>query len=207
MGLKRNQDRYLMIGSDKGKSRGSMTSVTIENFKGVGEESVTVPVRPLTLLYGLNGSGKSMVLDALDYFFSMTSLFSGLSREMFRSLVHRYELDRQIRIRVKSVLNDFGDPMELWSEVVTKWVERDQDYLEGYGKVSSSLGVVLKTGEEVCFYFNFDKKKINELMGETGKLTYWKDIMNKGLNVIIDTWYDQGFGCNRYDQYVRSVAV
>ncbi len=43
-----------------------ITSITIENFKGIGD-AVTIPIRPITLLFGKNSSGKSTVLQALRY--------------------------------------------------------------------------------------------------------------------------------------------
>lgn len=45
----------------------AITSITIENFKGIGD-AVTVPIRPITLLFGKNSAGKSTVLQALRYF-------------------------------------------------------------------------------------------------------------------------------------------
>ena len=45
----------------------AITSITIENFKGIGDKAVTIPIRPITLLFGKNSSGKSTVLQALRY--------------------------------------------------------------------------------------------------------------------------------------------
>ena len=44
----------------------AITSITIENFKGIGD-AVTIPIRPITLLFGKNSAGKSTVLQALRY--------------------------------------------------------------------------------------------------------------------------------------------
>ena len=44
----------------------AITSITIENFKCLGD-AVTIPIRPITLLFGKNSSGKSTVLQALRY--------------------------------------------------------------------------------------------------------------------------------------------
>ncbi len=44
----------------------AIKSITIENFKGIGD-AVTIPIRPITLLFGKNSSGKSTVLQALRY--------------------------------------------------------------------------------------------------------------------------------------------
>ena len=44
----------------------AITSITIENFKCIGD-AVTIPIRPITLLFGKNSAGKSTVLQALHY--------------------------------------------------------------------------------------------------------------------------------------------
>ena len=86
----------------------ALTSVTIENFKCIGD-AVTIPIRPITLLFGKNSSGKSTVLQALHYFQDFFSVsphleMSGgynINLRNFPSLVHRHELDREIRIRIE----------------------------------------------------------------------------------------------------------
>lgn len=54
-----------------------ITSITIENFKGIGD-AVTIPIRPITLLFGKNSSGKSTVLQALRY---LREIYEGLKIE------------------------------------------------------------------------------------------------------------------------------
>ena len=146
-----------------------ITSITIENFKGIGEKAVTIPIRPITLLFGKNSAGKSTVLQALRYFFKVKNQWPNLGRiemsgglntdlDNFHSLVHRHELDRKIRIRVKWVLVDSHtqNSPEQWREIVTGWKEGDH-YLESY-----LVGEVLETGEEICF--SGQKKKKNSPM-------------------------------------------
>ncbi|MCC6127480.1 MAG: AAA family ATPase [Pirellulales bacterium] len=43
-----------------------ITSISIENFKGIGDR-ITVPIRPITLLFGPNSAGKSSVMHAIHY--------------------------------------------------------------------------------------------------------------------------------------------
>src|SRR5688500_18594217 len=43
-----------------------LTSITLENFKGIGGP-VTIPIRPLTIMFGKNSAGKSTVVQALHY--------------------------------------------------------------------------------------------------------------------------------------------
>ena len=98
----------------------ALKSITIENFKCIGD-AVTIPIRPITLLFGKNSSGKSTVLQALLYMCEVYPRFHQESLGMhgihnvkidsidlgdFRSLVHRHELNRKIRIRLEYDLSD-----------------------------------------------------------------------------------------------------
>lgn len=87
-----------------------ITSITIENFKGIGENAVTIPLRPITMLFGKNSAGKSTILHALHYLREVLehrrpdpdrTTLGGDSVDLggFYSLVHRHETDRRIRIR------------------------------------------------------------------------------------------------------------
>ena len=41
-----------------------IVSITIENFKGIGAP-VTIPIKPITLLFGQNSVGKSSIMESL----------------------------------------------------------------------------------------------------------------------------------------------
>ena len=106
----------------------AITSITIENFKGIGD-AVTIPIRPITLLFGKNSSGKSTVLQALLYMrelflrFHQSDIF-GITPEYiplenisidlgdFPSLVHRHDLNRKIHIRLKFDLSFSSNKIE-----------------------------------------------------------------------------------------------
>lgn len=45
---------------------GRIVSITLENFKGISKP-VTIPLRPITLLFGKNSAGKSTILQAMLY--------------------------------------------------------------------------------------------------------------------------------------------
>ena len=89
----------------------TLTSITIENFKGIGD-AVTIPIRPITLLFGKNSSGKSTVLQALKYMVEVYQSSAGVDPDRtkigygytdlggFRSLVHRHDEKRKIHIRL-----------------------------------------------------------------------------------------------------------
>lgn len=99
-----------------------ITAIEIENFKGIAEP-VTIPIRPITLLFGKNSAGKSTVLQALHYLREVlenrrpdpdrTQLGSDtIDLGGFHSLVHRQDLERRIRIRVTVTIDADGVPFE-----------------------------------------------------------------------------------------------
>jgi AAA ATPase-like protein len=122
----------------------SITAITIENFKGIGEP-VTVPLRPLTLLFGANASGKSTIIQALQYAWEVlennnpdadrTELGGGIiDLGGFRSLVHGHDLGREIGITVhfrgwpktlEYALPDGSVSGDLDDEWIGTWVEVD----------------------------------------------------------------------------------
>ncbi len=90
--------------------------ITLENFKGVCD-AVTVPLRPITLLFGANSAGKSTLLQALLYLREILEHrhtdvdhlhASGRSIDLggFQKMVHRRDLDRKVRIGVTVTVDD-----------------------------------------------------------------------------------------------------
>ena len=136
-----------------------LTSITIENFKNIGERAVTIPIRPITLLFGKNSSGKSTVLQALRYLEQMSNqagkkiieqnsiqMSGGYTIDLsnFPSLIHRHEKDRKIRIKeVYAKKNDSGTKNYSWMEVATGWKE-------GRTHVESTLWGWNINDEEMC---------------------------------------------------------
>src|SRR5437870_346143 len=146
-----------------------ITSITIENFKGISD-LVSIPIRPITLLFGKNSSGKSTILQALHYLREVLehrrpdpdrTQSGGDTIDLggFQSLVHRNELERQIRIQVAFSLDDDGIPNNgriiwpgdtietrdrvydlngvlkleaAWVEVITAWEEGKGAYIAEY---------------------------------------------------------------------------
>jgi hypothetical protein len=93
-----------------------LTAITIENFKGIGE-AVTIPLRPLTLLFGANSAGKSTIIQALQYAWEVLenrnadvdrTRLGGEAIDLggFKNLVHGHDLSREIRI----ALHYAGEP-------------------------------------------------------------------------------------------------
>ena len=123
------------------RDRGRITSITIENFKGISN-AVEIPIRPITLLFGKNSSGKSTVLQALRYHYSFRDIELEILRgnepdsqiEMagghnidltdFRSLVHRNDLNQKMRVRITYAPKEESEESYiLWEEVITGWRE------------------------------------------------------------------------------------
>lgn len=97
-----------------------ITKITLENFKGVAD-SVTVPLRPITLLFGANSAGKSTLLQALLYLRELLEnqnadadvlQASGDSINLggFRQFVHGHDLSKTVRIGVTVTVDDDGLP-------------------------------------------------------------------------------------------------
>jgi hypothetical protein len=86
-----------------------ITRISIENFKGIGDR-ITVPFRPITLLFGPNSAGKSSIMHAIHYAREVLerhnldadeTLTGGESVKLggFHEMVHRHEDQRAIKIR------------------------------------------------------------------------------------------------------------
>lgn len=135
----------------------AITSITIENFKGIGD-AVTIPIRPVTLLFGKNSSGKSTVLQALRYMREVYESAGEIYEHAlagpggihlmanyidlggFHSLVHLHDKHRKIRIRIEFDLTSEeskhlrpllkqGAKLDfMWVEVVTSLNEVEYEY-------------------------------------------------------------------------------
>lgn len=97
-----------------------ITQITLENFKGVAD-AVTVPLRPITLLFGANSAGKSTLIQALLYLRELLEHqnadadvlpASGDSVNLggFRTFVHKHDLSRVVCIGVTVTVDDDGLP-------------------------------------------------------------------------------------------------
>lgn len=93
-----------------------ITGITIQNFKGI-RERVEIELRPLTLLFGANSAGKSSILHALQYaaeVFLFHNLDAGRTHSGgasvdlggFRNLIHRRDLDSEVRFCFSMLFND-----------------------------------------------------------------------------------------------------
>lgn len=162
---------------DDKQDRGRITSITIENFKGISE-AVKIPICPITLLFGKNSSGKSTVLQALRYHYfirhteleskirykssSQIDMVGGHNIDLadFSSLVHLGERNRKIRVRITYAPKEEDEKISiLWEEVITSWRENKdpkKPKLEKTHVESILLGCEIDN-EEMCFISSGEK--------------------------------------------------
>lgn len=97
-----------------------ITAITLENFKGISAP-VTIPLRPLTIMFGKNSAGKSTVVQALHYAREIfernnlnadRTLFGGSSLDLggFRNLVNNHDDTKAITMRFEMDLRDAAFP-------------------------------------------------------------------------------------------------
>lgn len=93
-----------------------LTAIEIENFKGIGPKQ-RIELKPITLLFGPNSAGKSTILQALHYVREIlerknvdpdTTIAGGLlDLGGFKSVVHKHELGRPVRMKLEIEFSPF----------------------------------------------------------------------------------------------------
>ncbi len=104
-----------------------IASLTIAGFKGI-EQKATIPLAPITLLFGANSTGKSTVLQALLYLYEVIvernfdPQYSSITGEQlwlggFHNLVHGKDLNNTITL---GATLDFRDATaDIWHDFLT----------------------------------------------------------------------------------------
>ncbi|GAB5407311.1 MAG: hypothetical protein Aurels2KO_55420 [Aureliella sp.] len=133
-----------------------ITGITIENFKGIGKR-IEIPIRPITLLFGANSSGKSTVLHAIHYLnevFQRHNLDADQTQSGggfvdlggFKNFVHSHETDRTIRLSVSAGIGEEGLPDyttplgEVYEQVYGHEV-MPQELFEGVDTVTITIAI------------------------------------------------------------------
>jgi hypothetical protein len=146
-----------------------ITAIEIENFKAIGER-VRVPLKPITLLFGANSSGKSTIVQALHYareVFTKVNLnvdrpaSGGDSVELggFQNILHNHDLTKQpLRLRIELDLCDeglplFGDEFQQWVEDSKfNWDSSIYQASRACRSASVDVSIELRGREEVILY-------------------------------------------------------
>ena len=86
-------------------------SLSLKNFKSIGENTQTIEFAPITLLFGPNGAGKSTIIQALAFLNEVINHrnYDPIKTEVggdamdlggFLNLVHKREKERSIEIGI-----------------------------------------------------------------------------------------------------------
>lgn len=141
-----------------------ITAMTLENFKGISQP-VTIPLRPLTIMFGKNSAGKSTVVQALHYAREIfernnlnadRTLLGGASVDLggFHNLVNNHDETKAVTMRFDMNLRDtafpeydFAEHLEYKSSVIYQGHidEEDPDqYSNDLSKFIKNAAVELK---------------------------------------------------------------
>lgn len=108
-----------------------ITSLSLRNFKAIGQDTQFIDFHPITLLYGPNSAGKSSIIQALHYLYEIferdncdpghTQIGGDLDLGGFRNLVHGHDLDSTIRLGIgielgNSLLPTYGSAEHITEE-------------------------------------------------------------------------------------------
>lgn len=126
--------------SESPRKGGYISSISIENFKGIGEK-VTIPLKPITLMFGANSAGKSTVLQALLYAHEVLTnrnpdadktQYGGewINLGGFRNLVHDHDPENVIKIGFEYMVDDDGLPLYGPDREISKVVSDSNSYAD-----------------------------------------------------------------------------
>ncbi len=139
-----------------------ITSISIENFKSIGER-ITIPLRPITLLFGKNSAGKSTILQAMHYAREILqnrnpspdrTEIGGDTIDLggFENLVHNHDTTESIVLEFEVDLDGIGLAPFPVASTYTEHVyglDEDADRLSAVKRVTIGLKTMLAQGQAV----------------------------------------------------------
>ena len=124
-----------------------LKAIEITNFKGVGD-TIHIPIRPITLMFGANSSGKSTILHALQFAYEVL-VHQNLDADItergghalnlggFQNFVHNRDLNKKVTIAFDLDLQEAED-------IAYFFPERNED---SNGELDSDLSAHIKTAK------------------------------------------------------------
>ncbi len=114
-------------------SRTGITEIYLQNFKGISEK-VRIPLKPITLLFGPNSTGKSTINHALHYARELllndnpnadNSDIGGNAIDLggFQNLVHNHDMSKDIKIGFTIIPDSKGIPSS--SDLFQRYFDSD----------------------------------------------------------------------------------
>ena len=136
----------------------------LTNFKAFGE-TVTIPIRPLTLIFGANSSGKSSIFQSL--LLLKQTLEEAKNPETvllpkgslvdlgtYSDFVHRHETERNFEVRVRFDLEGISD-----TDTADASSENEMGLLGPRARAIAILNDAGATNAGLAFRFSYDEKK------------------------------------------------
>ena len=159
-----------------------LRELQLANFKAFGEK-VRIPIRPLTLIFGANSSGKSSIFQALLLLKQTLEeaqspetllLFKGNSVDLgtYRDIVHRHDVDLSFEVGVQFDKKNFKDAdmeKEVYGE---EWSRASPPIsrVKGPGSLPNAREILndadaLSAGMTIKFFKNSGKSEVNVHIG------------------------------------------
>lgn len=167
-------------------------SITIENFKGI-RNAVTIPIRPITLLFGNNSAGKSTILQAMHYAREILqhrnpdpdkTILGGDSIDLggFANLVHGHDKTNSIRLSFEIELDEFGLTPFPFARDFTEHVyglDEESDALAAVNNVTISLATAWEDDAAHITSYSVSLDQVSlatvEVVGSSACITEFND--------------------------------
>ena len=160
------------------RTGGYISSISIENFKGIGEK-ITIPLKPITLMFGANSAGKSTILQAMmtvrsflekgHWEPSINCCGGELNVGEFYHAVHNHDTSKTIVLELQYELNDDGfltdeinadfpitELMDVKNCTLRASINHENNCPEFSILIDQTLFATIRIYEEEFFYFSSD---------------------------------------------------
>jgi len=155
------------ISSNVNEAQKKICEIRIDNFKAFGHEQ-RIPIKPISLIYGSNSSGKSSILQALlilkqsEYPFDYL-VYDGkhVNLASFKNVIHKHDTNLLLEISASSEKNFY---MRRWHSLNKKSKKRSV-ILDGYELLIDENGNLDFTSSLVKKYYDIICNKNSKIIG------------------------------------------
>lgn len=180
-----------------------LTSITLQNFKGIGEE-ITIPIRPLTIMFGKNSAGKSTVVQALHYAREVLlhnnpnadrTALGGTSIDLggFLNIVHNHDLSKPIMLRFEFTVDALPSYNSFWQDHFLDVLE-DSGLSSGDDEYKAAAGardvISQHQGESFAEEMFREKGRGDETAATAGVeiIVHWSETLQRAIVTRYLTW-------------------